>query len=266
MTTTQDPDTLRAELHEAKVALQQLRTSPDKLQAEIVALEDIISKRLGKLPLPPEDLRLHVGAKPTASNFLLQGWASSRRVLLHFGETPPAPILDWGCGTGRTLRWLLEFPAWRDQYRGTDVDSSAIEWLRKNRIGNVQVCDGKAIALPYAAAEMAGVFSFSVLTHIHPQFFRAWFTEIARILRSGATAYLTFNGDRITESTEPQHAKAADEFRKQGWCWLEHKGHFKSAAFASHELVAEAASGIFKVARITRRDYQNMDALLATKI
>lgn len=258
---------LRSELYEAQRALKTVRgTATDKLREEISALEDIISKQIGPLPLPPEDMRLHVGAKATASNFLRQGWASSRKVLSLFGEAPDATILDWGCGTGRTLRWLLTFPAWKQFYRGVDVDQQAIDWLGKNGVSGVKACDPASIALPYEANEMGGIFSFSVLTHIHPQYFRAWFAELARILRPGALAYLTFNGDRILESEKPNHAKPADEFRRDGWAWLENEGHYKSAAFVSHPLVEEAARGIFKVRKIVRHDYAVMDALFAEKV
>ena len=112
---------------------------------------------------------------------------------------------------------------------------------------------------------MGGLFSFSVLTHIHPQYFRPWFAELARVLRPGALAYLTFNGDTITESNVSHHAKAAEEFRRQGWSWLPHGGHHKSAAFVSHSFVKEAAKGIFNVTKIIRRDYGPMDALFGEK-
>jgi SAM-dependent methyltransferase len=238
--------------------------APDPMQAEIAALENIISTRLGPLPLPPADLRLHVGARPQASNFLNQGWNSSRKALEIFGETPTAPILDWGCGSGRTLRWLLlAHPAWRTFYRGADVDREAIDWLREHGVATVTTCNDMP-PLPYADREMGGIFSFSVLTHIHPERFRAWFAELARILKPGCLAYLTFNGDSITESKEPHHLKAAEEFRRQGWAWLENEGHYKSAAFASHSFIETAASGVFKVRQISRRGYPpTMDALYA---
>jgi len=256
-------DRLRSELHEARQALKAMRASPDQLRAEIDALEKIISERFSPFPLPSEELRLHVGAKTTASNFLNQGWASSRKVLSLFGENPSAPILDWGCGTGRTLRWLLAFPAWKSSYRGTDVDAAAISWLESYGIKNVRVCSD---SLPYADGELGGVFSFSVLTHIHPSKFRRWFVEIARVLYPGSTAYLTFNGDSIVESAEPQHAEAAAEFKRRGWAWIDNAGHYKSASFVEHSFVAEAARGLFNIGRIARRDYGPMDALLAEKL
>lgn len=255
---------LKNELHEARQALALVkRPKEDRTRAEVMALEHIISKHFGPLPLPNEELRLHVGAKTTASNFLLQGWQSSRKVLEVFGEEPAGPVLDWGCGTGRTLRWLLDHPVWSENYRGTDVDAVAIEWLKKHGIQNVTVCSDEVISLPYQDTELSGLFSFSVLTHIHPHAFRCWFQEIARVLRPGALAYLTFNGDSITKSKEPHHAATAEAYRAQGFAWLEHPGNYKSAAFVSHDLIREYADGIFQVDKVIKRDYDTMDVLYA---
>jgi SAM-dependent methyltransferase len=255
---------LKNELHEAQMALAAIRDSRDDAsRAEVLDLEHIISTRMGELPLPSEELRLHVGTRTTASNFLLQGWHSSRKVLKVFGEEPEAPILDWGCGTGRTLRWLLEYPKWKENYRGTDVDKEAIQWLKARGIKGVTVCTDETIHLPYADNELSGLFSFSVLTHIHPDKFRGWFQEIARILKPGSLAYLTFNGDTITQSPEPSHAEPARKFREEGSVWIEQAGNYKSAAFMSHERIREKADGIFEVEDVVARDYNTMDALYA---
>ena len=102
------------------------------------------------------------------------------------------------------------------------------------------------IKLPYKDLELAGLFSFSVLTHIHPDNFRAWFKELARVLKPGALAYLTFNGDTITEFHRGLYAKTADEFRDQGAAWLEQPGNYKSAAFLSHDRFPRVRRGYFR--------------------
>jgi SAM-dependent methyltransferase len=258
---------LKNELHEAQVALAAIRDSrEDAARAEVLDLEHIISTRMGALPLPSEELRLHVGTRTTASNFLLQGWHSSRKVLKVFGKEPEGPILDWGCGSGRTLRWLLEYPKWRQNYRGTDVDAEAISWLESRGIKDVTVCSDETIHLPYANDELSGLFCFSVLTHIHPDKFRPWFEEIARILKPGSLAYLTFNGDTITQSPVPSHAAPAQEFLESGSVWIEQAGNYKSAAFMSHERIRKEAEGVFVVEDVIARDYNTMDAMYARVI
>lgn len=254
---------LKAERDEARAALLKFSKTTDSMrQAEIEWLERYISE-MGPLPLPSPELRLHVGAKTTASNFLAQGRASSQRVIELFGDNPQAPILDWGCGSGRTLRWLMTNPQWLAMYRGVDVDPAAIKWLKDNKVANVKLADAADIALPYADGEVAGIFSFSVLTHIHPKHFRAWLTELARVMRPGGLAYLTFQGDG-EEITTPAHCGA--QFREEGWTWIEHDGHYKCAAFVTHPFMEEAARGLFRVKKIVKHDYAKMHALYGEKI
>ena len=125
------------------------------------------------------------------------------------------------------------------------------------------MCNDEIVRLPYQDAELSGLFSFSVLTHIHPDKFQDWFRELARVLKPGALAYLTFNGDTITESSLPSHAERADAFREHGAAWLDKPGNYKSAAFLSHERIREMAAGIFEIEAVARRDYHSMDALYA---
>lgn len=255
--------TLKAKLRKAKASLAEQESKGGVWKQEIQDLETMISENLGPLPLPPEELRLHVGAHPSALKFLKQGLGSSRKVLSLFGEAPEAPILDLGCGSGRTLRWLLSHPNWMKFYRGTDVDGAAIEWLNSHGIEDVRVCTDK---LPFAHAEMGGLFSFSVLTHIHPLQFRQWFEELARVLKPGALAYLTFNGEMIRESKKSHQKEAIEEYDDQGWVWHEREGHYKSAAFANHSTIREASEGQFRVRKIVKSDYHRMDALYAERL
>lgn len=81
----------------------------------------LIRRHYLDLPLPPESLRLHVGTRASGANFLAQGINSSSRVLEVFGDSPRAPLLDWGCGSGRTLRWLLFYEGYRRHYHGCDI-------------------------------------------------------------------------------------------------------------------------------------------------
>jgi len=95
----------------------------------------------------------------------------------------------------------------------------------------------------------------------------AWLAVMSPAVASGVTydklAYLTFNGDNITKSTEPNHAETAKAFVADGAAWLEHPGNYKSAAFISHERIREYAEGIFEVEKVVERDYDTMDALYA---
>jgi SAM-dependent methyltransferase len=254
---------LRADLAEALHTVRQLKEGDAR--AEVVALEKIIGQ-IGPFPIPPELLRQHVGAQASASKHLTKGQRSAKKVVEVFGESPVAPILDWGCGVGRTRWWLDRLPAWREWYRGTDVDREAIAWLEGFGVQNLSVCTDTAIALPYADGELGGLFSFSVLTHIEPVKFRAWTTELRRVLKPGAIAYLTFNETPVGRLDPVGHATYLSEYRGQGNTWILKAGHYKSAAFVSHEFMARALDDLFEVIEMRHRDYGDMDAAICRAV
>lgn len=243
--------------------LQPLVTEVEQL-AKVVAL--LNKKHCHNLPLPPESLRLHVGARPSAANFMAQGANSSERVLEVFGESPAGPILDWGCGSGRTLRWLQHYPGWREHYHGCDVDVEAIEWLRQNGQSNLTVC-GDNPPLPYADETFDGLFAFSVLTHIHPDKHRDWYAELRRVLKSGARAYLTTQGLHVVQ-TLASHLPAgtAEQFFEKEFAYVEFEGHYKDAALVTEEFTRRALDGLLALEDYKVTGYQNMDAFLVRRI
>jgi SAM-dependent methyltransferase len=227
-------------------------------------LGELIAQTQGSSLLPPSELRLHVGARTSAANFWRQGRDSSRRVLEVFGREPDGQILDWGCGSGRTLQWLLAEPGWRAAYRGCDVDRRAVSWLRKHGFEGVKICNDDP-PLPYPDGAFAGLFCFSVLTHIHPERHGAWLREIRRVLRVGSKAYLTFGGpSRLDEASAPVETRRA--FEANGWCFIEHEGHYKSAALVSRAFMLERLEGLFAVESYRERGYHQMDELIVRAI
>jgi SAM-dependent methyltransferase len=246
---------LQSKLHEARQAAAAVGAGEDA--AEVARLTALISKELGPFPIPPVHLRMHVGLRSQASNWLGQGRASSKKVRELFGASPTAPVLDWGCGSGRTLWWLMRDPAWAEHYRGGDVDAEAIAWLRKAGVTTVTHITDR---LPYENGSMAGVFSFSVLTHIHPLDFPRWLSELARVTAPGGRVYLTFNGEAALQATNDGTLLAA--YSARGWAWREHEGHFKSAAYVAGDHMMAECCRFFEVSEIRSKDYAMMDAIL----
>ena len=227
---------------------------------------DLLVEQRGFCILPPPELRLHVGARDSAANFWNQGRNSSARVIEVFGEDPPGPVLDWGCGSGRTLYWLYGRPAWRQAYRGCDVDAHAISWLRKKHgIEAVTVC-GPEPPLPYGDAEFAGLFSFSVLTHIAPARHRAWYEELHRVLAPGGRAYVTVNGDSLAADSAAFIPAEQALFARQGWLWAEREGHYKGAAVASRAFTEEALEGLFELERYGDAGYHQQDDMVLRRL
>lgn len=222
----------------------------------------LAQKHQNNMPLPPEALRLHVGVRPSAANFLAQGSNSSERVLQVFGAAPQKPVLDWGCGSGRTLRWLMAYPVWRANYYGCDVDSEAIAWLKQNGVSNVSVCNDDP-PLPYPDATFGGLFAFSVLTHIPAEKHRGWYVELRRVLEPGGLAYLTTQGATVVK--DPQYGipeESRREFFSKGYTYVKSEGHYKDAALVSEEYTRRMLAGLFTVEHYEERGYQNMDAFL----
>ena len=240
------------------------------LRRELSQLEQVVTKVTQRyqnnLPLPPAELRLHVGMRTSAINFLAQGSNSSERVLEVFGRNPEKPMLDWGCGTGRTLRWLMTYPAWLAQYHGCDVDTAAISWLKENGLRNVAVCNDDP-PLPYPDAMFGGVFAYSVLTHIPAEKHRVWYEELRRVLEPGGLAYLTTQGIAILEN--PIHGipdATKTEFYNNGHAYLKGDGHYKDAAFVSEQHTLRLLEGLFKLEYYKPEGYNNMDAFLVRAI
>lgn len=210
--------------------------------------------------LPPERLRLNVGTVTTESNFLAQGAMSSARVMKEF-DPAAGPMLDWGCGSGRTLNWLLTSPAWREVYHGCDVDAEAIAWLKERGV-RAEVC-GDEPPLPYADNTFAGIFSFSVLTHIPPTSHRDWYQEFKRVLKPGGRVLCTTCGDHTLEIDSARLASLKPQIEKFGWAFSETEGHYKHVAVATRAFSTKAFQGLLEEESYGK--YSNMDAFILRK-
>jgi SAM-dependent methyltransferase len=103
-------------------------------------------------------------------------------------------VLDWGCGSGRMLRY---FPsAALKNLIGIDIDEQAIEWCRQ------AFPDGRFLAIapdpptPFAPESFDLIYANSVLTHLRQKDHLAWLRELFRLARPGAVLLLTTAGDR----------------------------------------------------------------------
>jgi SAM-dependent methyltransferase len=243
-------------------------TTPAARQVEVLeaVVRRVLARHYGAMPLPPEALRLHVGANTTAGNFWFKGIDSAIQVRKAFGEEPAAPILDWGCGSGRTFTFLRDHPAWRQHWTGCDIDAEAIAWLRSVGVERASVCSPNP-PLPYPDGAFGGIFSFSVLTHIHPSQHRAWYAELRRLLRPGGQACLTTQGPYIVNRPDIRlPAAVVAHYREHGWAYHPKEGHCKDAALVTPEHNRRALSGLFEVVRYEDSGYHNMDAFLVRRI
>jgi SAM-dependent methyltransferase len=266
---------LRALLREAKVLLHNdrvelkalLRETADQ-RRQIRSLEKVVLElrsRAGAMKLPPPTLRTNVGRVSDIGNHLGQGLDSSRRVLEVFGEDPGGPVLDWGCGSGRTLSWLSGVGTWSENWRGCDVDAEAVTWLNLQGVDQAKIC-GDLPPLPYPDESFVGLYSFSVLTHIPPERHAAWYAEIHRVLKPGALAYVTVHGDDNMVSGKSFTDEERREYAEQGWSWSERDGHYKHAATVAKSFTLEALGDRFDVELYRELGYHSMDDMILRKL
>lgn len=153
-------------------------------------------------PIPPDSLTSHVSIGGLAS-FLEAGRAAYTILAAALEASGRSPlnvdrILDFGCGCGRTLRFLEPYAA-RVEIHGCDVDEAAIEWCRANLPFATVRTNPPTGRLPYADATFDVVYAISVFTHLCEENHLAWLDELHRVLRPDGIAILTTSGDFALE-------------------------------------------------------------------
>jgi len=121
-------------------------------------------------------------------------------------------ILDFGCGCGRTIRWLDRM-GWRTQLYGSDVDGDAISWCQKYIRFAKFACNGHKPPLPFPDKTFDLVYSISIFSHLRADYAVLWLAEIARVLRPGGMALLTTHGTVTIAMAAPPIRTAIEENR-----------------------------------------------------
>ncbi|GEM_PF-3099543 len=99
------------------------------------------------------------------------------------------PILDWGCGCGRILRFFPEEVA--QKVHGADIDAVNIEWCKSHyQTGTFSLVNIKP-PMPYADGFFQVIYAHSVLTHLGEEDQFTWLSELARVLAPGGLAFVT---------------------------------------------------------------------------
>lgn len=128
----------------------------------------------------------------------------------HFGTLRAAgPILDFGCGWGRVIRFFLK-DVGPGQLFGTDHDQPNADYCIES---NPWCQFGRNDAnppLPYGDGEMGFVYAYSVFSHFSEPMHRRWLEEFKRILRPGGALALTLRPRRFIEHTQHLRAENSD--------------------------------------------------------
>jgi len=164
-----------------------------------------------EIPVPPAMLRYRVSQALSVSGFLRigRGCASLIRQRVQDMGIEIAPthrVLDFGCGCGRTISWLL-----RDsdaEFHGADVDGDAIDWCKKHLPRGRFVTNAPAPPLHYPTGYFDVVYCFSVFTHLNESMQDLWIDELHRILKPGGVLVLTVHGKNATEGLDEDGRRA----------------------------------------------------------
>jgi len=155
-------------------------------------------------PLPPDELIVRVGVSPLVHT---DREARRRRfeeigrgVYSHvLAALPPdwawegTTVLDFGCGSGRLLRYLLPHVDEGASLTACDVHEPSIGWLRDHYPSVVRLyVNAVEPPLPEDAASIDLVCAISVFTHVTR--WAEWLLELRRVLRPGGLLVATVLG------------------------------------------------------------------------
>jgi SAM-dependent methyltransferase len=152
------------------------------------------------LPLPPSRLARRVGSpegsESSRSHYDRVGRANRERLLALLPEGwsfEGKRVLDFGCGSGRTLRHFAGETAVAE-IAGCDIDADSVEWVRENLCPpfSVHLC-AENPPLPWADGHFDLIWALSVFTHITDAW-SAWLVELDRVLADDGLLITTVVG------------------------------------------------------------------------
>jgi ubiquinone/menaquinone biosynthesis C-methylase UbiE len=172
----------------------------------LVSIEAAVSESAIRLEdfVPPQELF------PARANYA-EVARNLFNVLVEGTELQPGErVLDVGCGTGRVAVPLAGYLGEGGSYEGFDNSAARIDWCNERiaplhprfRFQTLDVYSslynpdgavkGDAVVFPYESDEFDVVFLFSVFTHMLGEDVAHYLTEIARVLRPGGRALISW--------------------------------------------------------------------------
>ena len=146
------------------------------------------------LPLPPPHLLL---GHEDAAQFLNWGelhFSAMARILKDSGS-PLArgqTILDFGCGSGRLIRWLCDM-AEGSEIWGVDIRAEHLLWCKQNLQPPFHFAVTTIVPhLPFEDNHFDLIYAGSVFTHID-DLVDSWLLELRRVLKPNGKLYITIH-------------------------------------------------------------------------
>jgi len=158
-------------------------------------------------PMPPAELVVLVSG-PSRRWFSERGRedaAMFRALAARHGADLEAglDVLDFGCGAGRIARWLApEVIGAGGTFTGSDLNPKLAGWCAASLPGRYGA-NGLRPPLALGDGAVDLVYAHSVLTHLTEPTVQAWLAELARVLRPGGLALLTFHDEAYAQAWGP---------------------------------------------------------------
>jgi SAM-dependent methyltransferase len=103
-------------------------------------------------------------------------------------------VLDFGCGSGRTLRHFLK-EAHEGEFWGADIDGPSVEWINRNLsppLHGWKSAQGPPLGLEPGSFDL--IWAISVFTHLPPMTSLQWLLELHRLLTTDGLLIATYYG------------------------------------------------------------------------
>jgi ubiquinone/menaquinone biosynthesis C-methylase UbiE len=160
-----------------------------------------VDRNLDNRDLPPAMLRFRVSESISAKRFVDIGRGCAAIIAHHLSERgglkKGSRILDFGCGCGRTIKWMTEsYP--EASFYGCDIDREAVDWCREHLQGKFQV-NAPSPPLDCETASFDAVYCFSVFTHLNEAMQDAWLAELRRVIKPNGILIITVHGRNAAE-------------------------------------------------------------------
>lgn len=184
-----------------------------------------------KGPIPPFKNRDRVGARDI-SWFLHSGSTDCQTFSDAIGrwearELEELAILDFGAGCGRILRHFIPEVS---TLAASDVDPTAVDYLRKAFPTVQSAVNDSRPPLPFVGEQFDCIYAFSVWTHLPIGLQDEWLAEACRILKPGGLLLISTMGYRalklLREGNNPLesdwHAISDNDLRTRGAIYYEY--------------------------------------------
>jgi SAM-dependent methyltransferase len=177
-----------------------------------MAARALFVRKAAGLPVPPvKKIYAVIGAGPTGSAAFRyaiigqQTYEMINAVLLCNDVAVEGDVLDFGCGSGRVIRWFRSHQS--GAVAGSDYNPHLIEWCRTHLTGFEFAVNEVEPPLAQPDDRFALVYAMSVFTHLDEPLQSAWLRELGRVTAPGGHLVVTTHGRRFWAVLTPEERR-----------------------------------------------------------